>query len=424
MEIKLMNRLGITGMVLIGLCFVSHTVAAQAGLTTLSGDENAGARERAWYVQTLRRIADPVLYALSRNELREKMPVEGKQPERRVYCSHLEAFGRLLDGMAPWLELGPDSSQEGKIREQYINLSVACIKNAVNPGSPDFLNFYKDGNQPLVDAAFFADALLRAPVQLWGRLDTVTKSRVLSALRSSKQIIPSFTNHMLFSAIVEAALMRFGGSGDRFRTDMTVKQIMLWYKGDGVYGDGPVFHWDYYNSFVIQPMLLQVLDIIKDSSSRLTKGDLPGLALEHAQRYAAILERLIAPDASYPAIGRSLTYRFGAFQLLSDLAYRHELPEDVTPQQVRSALYYVIKRQIAAPGTFDKAGWLRIGFYGYQPGLGENYISTGSLYLCSEAFIALGLPADDPFWQGKDEPWTQLKVWSGKAVDIDHALKD
>jgi hypothetical protein len=30
-----------------------------------------------------------------------------------------------------------------------------------------------------------------------------------------------------------------------------------WYKGDGFYGDGPDFHWDYYNSFVIQPMLLE-----------------------------------------------------------------------------------------------------------------------------------------------------------------------
>lgn len=411
-------------MIAIGLCFASNAVMGQAGVTKLSSDENAGIEERAWCIETLRKIADPVLYALSNSELRKKMPVEGKQASRRTYCSHLEAFGRLLDGMAPWLELGPDKTPEGKIREKYIQLSVACIRNAVNPSSPDFLNFYKDGNQPLVDAAFFADALLRAPVQLWGRLDTLTKQRVLEALRSSRQIIPSFTNHMLFSATVEAALIRFGGSGDRFRTDMTVKQIMLWYKGDGVYGDGPVFHWDYYNSFVIQPMLLQVLQIIKDSSSRLTKGDLPKLAMDHARRYGEILERLIAPDATYPAIGRSLTYRFGAFQLLSDLAYLHELPDDVSPRQVRTALYYVIKRQIGAPGTFDKNGWLRIGFYGYQPGLGENYISTGSLYLCSEAFIALGLPADDSFWQGKDEPWTQLKVWTGKAVDIDHALAD
>ena len=85
------------------------------------------------------------------------------------------------------------------------------------------------------------------------------------------------------------------------------------------------------------------------------------------------------------------------------------LPKEVEPQQVRAALYAVIKRQVEAPGTFDKDGWLQIGFYGHQPAIGESYISTGSLYLCAEAFLMLGLPESDPFWQGKDLPWTQRK---------------
>lgn len=414
-------QLGIISMI---LCTLTESVAAQGLPVQLSVRNDAGRQERAWCVRTLTRIADPVLNALSKNELRQKMPVEGVQAAKRIYCSHLEAFGRLLDGMAPWLELGPDDSPEGKLREAYIQRCVICIRNAVNPSSPDFLNFYQGGNQPLVDAAFFADALLRAPVQLWGRLDTVTKANVIKALKSSRRITPSFTNHILFSAIVEAALIRFTGSGDRLRTDFALKEHMLWYKGDGLYGDGPVFHWDYYNSFVIQPMLLQVFQVTKQSSSRLVNESMDSLEIDRAKRYAAILERLIAPDATYPAIGRSITYRFGAFQLLANVALLHELPADVSPQQVRSALYYVMKKQIEAPGTFDKDGWLRIGFYGYQPGLGENYISTGSLYLCSEAFITLGLSPEDPFWQGKDQAWTQWKIWNGEPVDIDHALHD
>jgi hypothetical protein len=28
---------------------------------------------------------------------------------------------------------------------------------------------------------------------------------------------------------------------------------------------GPQFHWDYYNSFVIQPMLLEVIDAVSNS---------------------------------------------------------------------------------------------------------------------------------------------------------------
>ena len=98
-----------------------------------------------------------------------------------------------------------------------------------------------------------------------------------------------------------------------------------------------------------------------------------------------------------------------------------ELPEEIAPAQVRSALYTDIKRQIEAPGTFDVKGWLQIGFYGHQPKIGEGYISTGSLYLCSEAFLVLGLSPQDPFWTNPPEAWTQKKIWGGEAIPIDHA---
>ena len=143
--------------------------------------------------------------------------------------------------------------------------------------------------------------------------------------------------------------------------------------------------------------------------------------LRRSQRYAAVQERLISPEGTYPPLGRSLAYRFGAFQLLSQIAFMHALPKTVLPQQVRAALYTVIKRQIEAPGTFDKNGWLQIGLYGHQPSIGETYISTGSLYLCSEVFIMLGLPYTDVFWQGKDLPWTTKKIWDGEDISTDHA---
>jgi hypothetical protein len=405
------------------LLLIAMPVYLQAQKKADVPNNNDGQKERQYCVEVLTRIADPVLNALSKNELRMKMPVEGKAAKKRVYCTHLEAFGRLLDGMAPWLALGPDNTAEGRLRKKYIDLVRICIRNGVNPKSPDFFVF-NTGGQPLVDAAFFAEALLRAPQQLWDPLDEETKTNVINALKSSRAIIPSFTNHLLFSAIVEAALQHFDKSGDFLRMEYAVKLHNLWYKGDGMYGDGPVFHWDYYNSYVIQPMLLQVLHEIVDSASKEADKKLYRDVIKRAQRYAAIQERLIAPDATYPAIGRSLPYRFGAFHLLSKIAYMHDLPEGVKPQQVRAALYHVIKKQIEAPGTFDKDGWLQIGFYGHQLDISESYISTGSLYLCSEAFIILGLPPTDPLWQGKDLPWTEQKIWSGENVPNEHALQD
>lgn len=50
------------------------------------------------------------------------------------------------------------------------------------------------------------------------------------------------------------------------------------------------------------------------------------------------------------------------------------------------------------------------------------YISTGSLNLCLEAFLPLGLPAGDPFWKDPDAAWTAKRVWSGGDLASYHAL--
>jgi hypothetical protein len=202
--------------------------------------------------------------------------------------------------------------------------------------------------------------------------------------------------------------------------DYALRQHDQWYKGDGAYGDGPEFHWDYYNSFVIHPMLVDVLDAC--GSENAAWKDLSVRVHARARRYAAVQERLIAPDGSFPPIGRSLAYRCGVFHLLAQAALRHALPGEVRPAQVRGALTAAIRRTLEAPGTFDGDGWLRIGFCGQQPGIGESYISTGSLYLCAMAFLPLGLPASDEFWSATSEPWTSVRAWSGQPFPIDHAL--
>ncbi|PPL04211.1 DUF2264 domain-containing protein [Parapedobacter indicus] len=378
-----------------------------------------GQRERTYLVQSLIRVADPVLTALSQHQLRKLMPVEARVDGRQNF-TYLEAFGRLFAGIAPWLELGADDTPEGKLRKKYIDLTIQALHNATDPKSADFMNFNK-GGQALVDAAFLAQGLLRSPKQIWGQLDAQTKVNIIAALKSTRVLSPGYNNWLLFSAEVEAALLKFDGYGDRMRMDYAIKSHMNWYKGDGTYGDGPNFHWDYYNSFVIQPMLLDVTRTILEIDHSDGAKKVYNSVLQRSKRYATIQERMISPEGTYPPIGRSLAYRFGAFQLLSQVALMKALPDEIQPQQVRAALYTVIKRQLEAPGTFDANGWLQIGLYGHQPDIGEGYISTGSLYLCSEAFLVLGLPPMDRFWTGDDVDWTAKKIWQGENFPADHA---
>jgi hypothetical protein len=375
--------------------------------------------DRAAWIAVARRLADPVLTNLANGTLKARMPVEQAPGADRRSVSHLEALGRLVAGIAPWLELPADDTAEGRLRAHYGELARRAIARAVDPASPDFLNFTRD-RQPLVDAAFLAHGLLRAPRVLRAALDDVTKAHLVAALESTRTIVPNYNNWLLFSATVEAGLKSLGAGWDRLRVDYAIRQHEEWYKGDGTYGDGPAFHWDYYNSFVIHPMLLSVLDACHDAAPA-WRELMPRVA-DRARRYAAVQERLIGPDGHFPPIGRSLAYRCGAFHLLADAALRRLLPDGVSPAQVRGALTAVITRTMDAPGTFDRDGWLQIGFCGHQPGVGETYISTGSLYLCAVALLPLGLDGGDAFWSAPAQAWTAARAWSGQPFPIDHAL--
>ena len=384
--------------------------------------ETTGMIREEW-ISFLRRIADPVLDALERGELKRSMPVETTTEEDRSLCSHMEAFGRLITGIAPWVELSGDSSSEGVLRSEYAEKVRRSIGSTVDPDSPDYLWSTEEVPHPqfLVDTAFFAHGLIRAPNELIAKLDARTRRLTADLLRRSRVITPGANNWLLFSAMVETALGKLGEWSDLMRIDYALRQHEQWFKGDGAYGDGPRFAWDFYNSFVIQPMLLDVMeqnmDHFGDGAPRLESIRL------RMRRYAAVLERLIAPDGSFPVIGRSIAYRCGAFQALAQMALRGELPESLAPAAVREAMTAVIRRTLNAPGTFDSSGWLRIGLCGHQPGLGENYISTGSLYLASAAFLPLGLPPENAFWSAPAEKWTSVRVWSGEDFPADHAVQ-
>ncbi len=383
--------------------------------------------DRQYWINTMTKFADPLLQNLSRQTLKENMPVEavaGAQADRKLF-SHLEAFGRLVAGMAPWLELGPDNTAEGKLRKKYIDLTLTCIANAVNPASKDYMNFGHRSATPVqsvVDAAFLAHGLIRAPKQLYGNLDAATKKQLVTALRISRGILPAYNNWLLFSAMVEAMFLQFDEEYDIMRLDFALKKLNEWYKGDGIYGDGNDFHWDYYNSFVIHPMMLDITATMQKHS--IINKQLPPLVMQRAQRYAFIQERLIATDGTFPVIGRSICYRQGVFQALAQVALLKNLPKEVTPMQVRSALTAVMKRIFESPGVYDSNGWLQIGLAGHQPSLGETYISTGSLYLTSTGFLPLGLPPEDEFWSGPATDWSAKKIWGGEDVHADHAYKE
>ncbi len=379
--------------------------------------------DREQWINFVERVSNPVLEALSRQQLRRTMPVEaaaGHEKERAI-GSPLEAFGRLLSGLTPWLELDSspaESAKEAALRGRYRSWAKQAIASALDPSSPDYMRF-GESSQTLVDSSFLALALLRAPKQLLDTMTPATRARLVSALESERKIQPPLSNWLLFSALNEVLLRRLGATWEKSRIDDALQKHQSWYLGDGTYGDGPRYHADFYNSYVIHPYLLALMDELHDEPA--WRDTAPAI-VERARRYAAIQERTISPAGEFPVLGRSITYRAGAFHLLADVARRHLLPSSVPPGAVRCALTAVQQRTLTPTGTFSPEGWLQIGLAGHQPSLGENYISTGSLYLCSAVWLPLGLPPSDQFWADPAADWTQKRVWAGLDAPADHAI--
>ena len=390
---------------------------------------NSSITTREYWVNMLTRISEPVLTSMAQKEIKSRMPLEAKDDER-VKFTYFEALARTLSGIAPWLELEDVDQEERKSKERFCSLARQAMDAATDPNSPDYCNFSTEiypRSQILVDAAFLAHAIFRAPKELWNKLDTRVKKNVITALKAASKIRPVFNNWILFSAMVQTGLYVMGEEYDDVHIDYAIRQMEQWYAGDGCYKDGTHFALDYYNSYVIQPMMVDIVSTFSpmytESNHERPWGELIYQSvMKRAQRYAEIQERMIAPDGSFAPVGRSIVYRSAAFQLLAQLALQKKLPNSIAPSQVRSALTSVIKKCFEPSGTFDQNDWLKIGLAGSQPNLGEDYISTGSLYLCTTAFLPLGLSAKDEFWSGEDMKWTWQKIWSGEDLNCDHAL--
>lgn len=406
---------------------VAFAAATELHAAELPGHQSPllnGTEDRAFMLGLLEKMASPLLGRMAEGRLQRewKPELSPTWDGRNAKVAYLEGFGRLIDGIAPWLALPDGADNESRLRKQLRDQALASYTHAVDPKSADYLLWSGEG-QALVDSAYFTSALLRAPHVLWEPLDSKTKARIIKCIQGLRDVAPPYTNWLLFAAMNEAFLLRVGAQWDPVRVDLTVRKFSEWYAGDGWFSDGPRFHFDYYNSYVIHPMLTQILEVLVATGARfnnLKTSELLALQVRRMQRFGEHLERMIGPDGAFAAIGRSLTYRTAAHQPLAMLAWRKQLPNSLPEGQVRAATVAAQRRVFADPSNFDAQGFLTLGFTRHQPTLADIYSNAGSMYITSESLLALGLPADDSYWTAKPQPWTMRRAYSGQDFRKDY----
>ena len=389
--------------------------------------KNPKSCDRDYWVGQAYKMARPVLENMAHGKLQQNMLTEFSPSfdNRNRKVVFMETFGRLMAGIAPWLALPDDGSDEAKQRKQLRDWALASYRNAVDPSSPDYL-CWGVSDQNLVDAAYIAESFLRAYDTLWQPLDSLTKRRYFQEFQRLRRIDPPYTNWLLFASTIESFLAKAGGGCDNFRVNMACRKVEEWYVGDGWYADGPAFAFDYYSSYVFHAMYLETLQAMIDAkvNTRIDYNKYFDRALKRAQKYAIILERFISPEGTFPVIGRSTPYRLAAMQPLALLAWYQKMPKELSNGQVRAALTQVMHRMFDHQNNYNQKGFLTIGFCGSQPETADWYTNNGSLYMTSLSFMPLGLPANHPFWTDAPQPWTQVKAWNGKPFPKDHRWGD
>ena len=97
------------------------------------------ASTRDLWLDYMDRVAGPVLSNLATGMLKQDMPVALSpnidNPDNRKNVAFLEAFGRTLCGISPWLNGEGGSSGETAMRNRYREWALKSIANAVDPVS-------------------------------------------------------------------------------------------------------------------------------------------------------------------------------------------------------------------------------------------------------------------------------------------------
>lgn len=378
------------------------------------------------WISIVLKIINPIIDNLSNEKLKENWKVEYSPnwDGRNKNVAYLEAFGRLLWGITPWLTLPDDNTNETELRKSVRDKIIKCIKNGFNEKSSDYLiNLHESQN--LVDCAYIAQSFIKGKNILWDPLDNNTKENIIKVFKSLKKHYKLHNNWILFTSMIETFFLVINNDPDIFKIEIAIEKIDKWYIGDGWYKDGDDFHMDYYNSFVIHSMLIDVTNVLKNNINKNISNNYKQkyeIFVERMIRYSEFLERIISPDGSFPPIGRSITYRTACFQSLAHTILLDRISKKLTYGQIKGGLNALINKFFSGNQNFDNNGYLVLGFNGHQPEIADGYSNTGSMYICTTIFLPLGLGVTHDFWKSQILDWTQKKAFNGLSFTNDHYI--
>ena len=317
--------------------------------------------------------------------------------DSQVATAKLEGFCRTLFLAAPLLREDPDLTLNGIKVADYYRHQLLCL---INPASPSYIKHRAPNGGPsqiLVEFGALAISLSTAKEVLWDPLTQAQKDELAATMLSYGNGPTIDSNWMFFNVFVISFFKEQGYEVNDWRMEDCLKKLLALYRGEGWYNDSPAY--DYYSMWAFQmygPIWAQMYGhFYPDYAAQFMKNQ-----LDLVNNYPY----MFASDGRMNMWGRSIPYRFGSVIPLALLGYQPDA--DINYGWMRRIASSTLLQFVQHP-SFLEDNVPTLGFYGpYEPAV-QIYSCRGSVYWSGKVFLALLLPADNPFWTAKENngPW-------------------
>ncbi|EWG39678.1 hypothetical protein FVEG_02413 [Fusarium verticillioides 7600] len=391
------------------------------------------------FIEAIIALINPLKQYFSPGKSRVRIPIAtGAHFDESA--AQLEGFARPLWAIAPLL-FGYDSITNKDLAARVDELVQPWVDGFIagtDPHHPEYWGAMNDMDQRMVEAEMLAFALIAAPKRFYEPLNEDQKKNLKNWLKSirGKKMPP--TNWRWFRVFCNLALVKTCGlpfSEVKQEMDSDLELLDSFYIGDGWSADGP---WqtveqarqeqelaektgrrdavgtgrqaDYYSgSFAIQFSQVLYSKFAADLDQSRCE-----IYQQRARDFGTHFWRYFDSQGSSIPFGRSLTYRFACGGFFGVLAFA-KVPNMPKPLDSPAAIKGFLTRHLRwwaqhSGDIFSADGTLTIGWLYPNMYMAEDYNSPQSVYWCLKTLIAVGLSADDEFWNSEPLPYPHLEA--------------
>lgn len=331
---------------------------------------------------------------------------EGKSYPRNegdIPTARMEELCRTMFLAGPLLKENPDLTLNGIRVGDYYRYQIASF---LDPKSPIYVPMKKGrghGGQKLVELGGLAVSLLMAPDVFWHPLPKDTRDKLAAVFKTYAEGGTIDMNWRFFNQCLLSFLHREGYQVNQEYLQKLTQDNLNAYVGDGWYHDSPLF--DYYSMWAFQmygPLWAESYG----------KKYYPDEARQFMSNLADITKQypyMFGRDGKLQMWGRSITYRMGAAVPLALTGLLQS--SDIDYGWMRRICSGAILQFLQNPNFIAADGLPNLGFYDHFENCLQHYSCRGSVFWMSKLFLALYMPADNPFWTTRETEgaWTKMK---------------